>query len=127
MMLNGTVDAAVNGGISLYIEAFFSEDYLKSNKLHVPSLLRLQAAIRNLVNILEQALKTIRQFSSAKLLPLYAHLENTLQAAKKAKLNEIMKTDYVKLSESLRVEDDKEKLKNEQKKVQETTTTNPSS
>lgn len=49
MKLNGTLDAAVNGGLRLY-EVFFTEEYQIHNVDHVPKINHLRKAMQELVS-----------------------------------------------------------------------------
>lgn len=49
MKLNGTLDAAVNGGLRLY-EVFFTEEYQQQNPDHIPKIKNLRKAMQELVS-----------------------------------------------------------------------------
>jgi len=56
MVLKGITDAAVNGGTDRYKEAFFSEQYLKSNPDKAEVVSNLKKSIREQISILEEAI-----------------------------------------------------------------------
>jgi len=49
MKLNGTLDAAVNGGLRLY-EVFFTEEYQQQYPDHVGKIKQLRKAMQELVS-----------------------------------------------------------------------------
>ena len=58
MKLNGTLDAAVNGGLRLY-EVFFTEEYQLQNPDHVPKIKQLRMAMQELVSELVELMIVI--------------------------------------------------------------------
>lgn len=49
MKLNGTLDAAVNGGLRLY-EVFFTDEYQQQNTDHIAKIKQLRKAMQELVS-----------------------------------------------------------------------------
>jgi len=58
MVLKGVIDAAVNGGVNLYKQAFFVPEYVLQNPSHVGSVEMLKKCLSEQVNVLEKGLKT---------------------------------------------------------------------
>ena len=58
MKLNGTLDAAVNGGLRLY-EVFFTEEYQQQNPDHVLKIVQLRKAMQELVSELAEMMIVI--------------------------------------------------------------------
>jgi hypothetical protein len=78
MILNGIIDAAVNGGTAKYQEAFLSAKFRSANKDKQQLIDRLDAALVNQVRILGRGLHVHGQFCPESLLALHAHLEASL-------------------------------------------------
>ncbi|KAF0973701.1 hypothetical protein FDP41_007088 [Naegleria fowleri] len=89
MSLNGTIDAAVNGGQDKYISAFFTEQYVNTHPEHDHLLKRFKVALQNQIFILEEGLRQRRLFVEGKALALNDYLETRLQEMKK-KLEELL-------------------------------------
>ena len=70
--LQGVIDAAVNGGVSKYANAFFTSSYVESHDLG--KVQRLHDLLMEQVNVLESALTTHQQLASAEIRPLHDHL-----------------------------------------------------
>ncbi|KAJ5072480.1 dedicator of cytokinesis [Anaeramoeba ignava] len=64
MCLNGIIDAAVNGGVFKYQQAFFTEEYLKENPNDEDSVIRLKLEFLKQQDLLEEGLKLHRQLGS---------------------------------------------------------------
>ncbi|KAK3095553.1 hypothetical protein FSP39_016043 [Pinctada imbricata] len=73
MMLNGVVDASVNGGISNY-KVFYSEDYGESDK-DMMLVIRLKDITRNQMMLLKEAINIHRRKVSEEMKPFHAHIE----------------------------------------------------
>eukprot|EP01133_Synstelium_polycarpum_P010994 gene10994-12806_t len=56
MVLKGVIDAAVNGGVNMYKQVFFSADYLRENSDKRESVEKLKLALTNQVQILKRCL-----------------------------------------------------------------------
>ncbi|EFC47483.1 dedicator of cytokinesis 5 [Naegleria gruberi] len=89
MSLNGTIDAAVNGGQEKYISAFFTEQYVSTHPEHDLLLKRFKIALQNQIFILEEGLRQRRLFVEGKAVALNEYLETRLQEMKK-KLEELL-------------------------------------
>lgn len=74
MNLNGIIDAAVNGGTKLYIEAFLTEDYLAANPSDGQQQTLLKDALRDQIKMLEGALEVFGRRCDDKLKALHEHL-----------------------------------------------------
>ncbi|EGG18369.1 DOCK family protein [Cavenderia fasciculata] len=75
MALNGSIDAAVNGGVSLYKEAFFEkQDVLDA--ISKPFIPKLSSALKNQVEILERGLYIHSQRCPEELRGLHEKLES---------------------------------------------------
>lgn len=75
MVLKGVIDAAVNGGTKLYIDAFLSQQYISSNPTHLNSCKKLQQLIREQEQLLENGLNIHRKLCSMDMLGLQEQLE----------------------------------------------------
>lgn len=69
--LQGVIDAAVNGGLAKYQEAFFRQQNPDSNS---DKIALLQSLMSEQLVILESALATHKKLASQDLLPLHSHL-----------------------------------------------------
>jgi hypothetical protein len=56
MVLKGVIDAAVNGGVSMYQDAFFTAEYAKENPTKQPSVQKLKQALAEQMDILAKGL-----------------------------------------------------------------------
>jgi hypothetical protein len=65
MQLNGTIDAAVMGGVGKYISAFFNKEFVVSNPKSLEALKRLQRAMEKQLVVLEKGLHMYRTFGTA--------------------------------------------------------------
>jgi len=74
MNLQGTIDAAVNGGTKLYVEAFLCDEYTQAFPSEASLQQQLKDAIREQIKILEGALEVFGKRCDEKLKGLYAHL-----------------------------------------------------
>lgn len=76
MCLNGIIDAAVNGGTKLYIEAFMGKDFLEENPsekfVHLQQNLK-KSLLDQLISI-DQSLQVYGSRCDEKLMALYDHL-----------------------------------------------------
>jgi hypothetical protein len=57
MALNGIIDAAVNGGISKYQEAFFTPEYAEEHPENVETINALKEGMNEQVKLLEKGLE----------------------------------------------------------------------
>lgn len=77
MVLKGVIDAAVNGGVKNYLDAFCSPAYLAANPVDAASVQRLRAALREQVEVLERGLQLHRSICEANMMELHRNLEQT--------------------------------------------------
>jgi hypothetical protein len=94
MQLNGVLDAAVNGGVQKYIDAFFVPDFLKPNPQEVENLQRFQRALVEQLIFLKQGLECYKQFGSVKTRPHCEHLENLYVKMKEQLEKNLLKFDF---------------------------------
>ncbi|XP_064489712.1 dedicator of cytokinesis protein 3-like isoform X2 [Ornithodoros turicata] len=74
MRLTGVIEAAVNGGIAKYQEAFFTSRYAQEHPEHASNIARLQGLILNKVHILEGGLSIHGRLAPQDVLPLQRRL-----------------------------------------------------
>ncbi|KAI7867741.1 dedicator of cytokinesis-domain-containing protein [Spinellus fusiger] len=74
MALNGAVDAPVNGGVPLYRNAFFSQEYWASNPEMHHWIERLKSSIDTQVKIVEQCLEAHNKLVSQDMRPFHSTL-----------------------------------------------------
>jgi len=84
MILKGTIDAAVNGGINMYKEAFIVPEYEKNNPQDKPLITRLRESIVQQMMLLDKALSIHHRVIGSELGPLHESLE---QQFAKLKIN----------------------------------------
>ncbi|XP_018019941.1 dedicator of cytokinesis protein 4 [Hyalella azteca] len=71
MLLKGAIDAAVNGGIAMYLSAFFTSDYLSEHPEHAGWVGQLKLHLVTLTNLLETALDLHGKIAPIDTLPLH--------------------------------------------------------
>eukprot|EP01132_Coremiostelium_polycephalum_P004848 gene4848-6043_t len=76
MVLKGVIDAAVNGGVNLYKEVFFSPEYLVENPDKKDSVDKLKVALNNQVTILQKGLVIHSKVCSQEMGGLQEQLES---------------------------------------------------
>jgi len=91
MQLAGVIDAAVQGGVEKYREAFFDSTYLKEHPEHAPYIKQFKQALSDQLKILKQGLHLFSQKCDKSLAPLSAHLSKTYQQMC-ADLNELLQS-----------------------------------
>ncbi|XP_023606769.1 LOW QUALITY PROTEIN: dedicator of cytokinesis protein 4 [Myotis lucifugus] len=74
MCLNGVIDAAVNGGVSRYQEAFFVKEYILSHPEDGEKIARLQELMLEQAQILECGLAVHEKFVPQDMRPLHKKL-----------------------------------------------------
>ncbi|KAL4646337.1 dedicator of cytokinesis protein 3-like isoform X1 [Arapaima gigas] len=74
MCLNGVIDAAVNGGVARYQEAFFDEEYIESHPQDVQRISKLRAAMQEQVHILGAGLAVHERLVHPDMRPLHKKL-----------------------------------------------------
>ncbi|EGC38812.1 hypothetical protein DICPUDRAFT_27977 [Dictyostelium purpureum] len=75
MVLKGVIDAAVNGGVGLYKEVFFSQQYLDENPDKKQTIEKLRAALNHQVQVLERGLLVHSKVCSNEMAGLQSNLE----------------------------------------------------
>jgi hypothetical protein len=76
MQLSGVVDAAVQGGVLKYREAFFEGTYMQEFPSHQQFLLPFSQALAQQLNILSRGLDLFRSRCPENLIPLLEHLQD---------------------------------------------------
>ncbi|XP_042561548.1 dedicator of cytokinesis protein 4-like isoform X2 [Clupea harengus] len=74
MCLNGVIDAAVNGGLARYQEAFFAKDYIANHPQDGDKITRLRELMFEQANILEFGLAVHEKCVSQDMRPLHKKL-----------------------------------------------------
>ncbi|XP_026880343.2 dedicator of cytokinesis protein 4 isoform X2 [Electrophorus electricus] len=74
MCLNGVIDAAVNGGLTRYQEAFFAKDYISSHPEDGDKITRLRELMFEQAHILEYGLAVHEKFVPQDMRPLHKKL-----------------------------------------------------
>ncbi|XP_015795969.1 dedicator of cytokinesis protein 3 isoform X2 [Tetranychus urticae] len=74
MRLQGVIEAAVNGGINKYHDAFFDPDYITANQAHLKDIKRLKQSILQQVRILEGGLSLHGRLVPTNVKPLHKRL-----------------------------------------------------
>ena len=82
MALNGTIDAAVQGGVENYRRLFFKDEYLLANPENAETVGQLKKLIGTQNQILEAGLAVHASIIPGNVRPLHDHLEQTLEGAK---------------------------------------------
>ncbi len=77
MNLAGVIDAAVQGGVEKYKEAFFDGTYLLINPTHGPFVNQFKAALGKQIDILRHGLDVFGSKCDNTLVPLLTHLTKT--------------------------------------------------
>ena len=74
MLLNGAIDAGVNGGIAMYLKAFFAADYLIQNPDQEQWVAKLKKDLIELTTLLETALHLHGKIAPTNTQPLHKRL-----------------------------------------------------
>ncbi|EGG21230.1 SH3 domain-containing protein [Cavenderia fasciculata] len=82
MILKGVIDAAVNGGVNMYKQVFFSKEYLVDNPDKKETVDRLKSALSQQVIILEKSLAIHAKVCSLEMGGLQEQLEKQLDKMK---------------------------------------------
>ncbi|KAL9652523.1 hypothetical protein ABK040_000094 [Willaertia magna] len=93
MSLNGTIDAAVHGGITKYIEAFFVADWIQQHPQQLSSVKKLQKALEAQLDVLGKGLEMYRKFGSAQTKAHVDHL-TVMHNNMSEQLSSIINFDY---------------------------------
>eukprot|EP01156_Anaeramoeba_ignava_P005889 Anaeramoba_ignava/a347240_105.p1 GENE.a347240_105~~a347240_105.p1 ORF type:complete len:1633 (+),score=550.04 a347240_105:713-4900(+) len=83
MLLQGVINAAVNGGVMNYKEAFLYDNYIHENPSHASFLIKLKNALRKQLNILEKGLKIHEKLVTVQTKPLHLKLSKSLMKLKR--------------------------------------------
>jgi len=75
MLLNGVLDAAVNGGTKKYMDAFLTGEYLQNNPQEAQTLERLKKALVMTMDVSKEGLVEAKKRITGKGLALCEHLE----------------------------------------------------
>jgi hypothetical protein len=84
MRLQGVIEAAVNGGLSKYQEAFFDPKYIENNMNYYSHIKRLKKLIFTQIHILEGGLSVHKRLVPASLQPLHALLVERFSSMKQS-------------------------------------------
>ncbi|XP_048650586.1 dedicator of cytokinesis protein 3 isoform X4 [Marmota marmota marmota] len=79
MCLNGVIDAAVNGGIARYQEAFFDKDYITKHPGDAEKITQLKELMQEQVHILGVGLAVHEKFVHPEMRPLHKKLIDQFQ------------------------------------------------
>jgi hypothetical protein len=80
--LNGVIDAEVNGGVKKYQEAFFREEYVRTQRQQAAFLPLFLAELQKTLPLLEQGLKYHRQHVPEAMMPLQQKMEKFFETMK---------------------------------------------
>ncbi|KAJ5071525.1 dedicator of cytokinesis [Anaeramoeba ignava] len=83
MSLNGVIDAAVNGGVLKYQQAFFIDEYLLENPNDEPLVFRLKLALKKQQEVVEEGLKLHNTLVSDEFRPLHSKLTKMFRELKR--------------------------------------------
>lgn len=79
LVLKGVIDAAVNGGTTLYTQAFLNDSYLQSNPKDISLCEQLHSLLDQQIPLLEEGLKVHARMCSAEMAGLQEQLETQLK------------------------------------------------
>ncbi|XP_032176855.1 dedicator of cytokinesis protein 3 isoform X5 [Mustela erminea] len=79
MCLNGVIDAAVNGGIARYQEAFFDKDYITKHPGDAEKITQLKELMQEQVHVLGVGLAVHEKFVHPEMRPLHKKLIDQFQ------------------------------------------------
>jgi hypothetical protein len=79
MSLAGVIDAAVQGGVEKYREAFFDGTYLQKYPKQAPWIEQFKAALADQVRVLKDGLELFSAKCDKSLAPLCSHLQKTYE------------------------------------------------
>ncbi|XP_061689804.1 dedicator of cytokinesis protein 3 isoform X3 [Syngnathoides biaculeatus] len=82
MTLNGVVDAAVNGGITRYQEAFFDNDYISNHHQDIDKITQLKHLMQEQVDTLESGLALHDRLVHPEMRPLHKKLMDQFHVMK---------------------------------------------
>ncbi|XP_061903202.1 dedicator of cytokinesis protein 3-like isoform X3 [Entelurus aequoreus] len=87
MTLNGVIDAAVNGGIARYQEAFFDKDYISSHSEDSEKITQLKNLMQEQVHILGSGLAVHERMVHPEMRPLHKKLIDQFQVLRNSLCN----------------------------------------
>lgn len=76
MSLQGVIDAAVQGGVQKYREAFFTEQYVKESPAQAPLIEALKQTLSQQLKTLRKGLSLFGGQSGEEMRPLFEHLNS---------------------------------------------------
>ncbi|XP_053152394.1 dedicator of cytokinesis protein 3 isoform X4 [Hemicordylus capensis] len=89
MCLNGVIDAAVNGGIARYQEAFFDRDYITTHPGDAEKITQLKELMHEQVHILGVGLAVHEKFVHPEMRPLHKKLIDQFQMMRSSLYHEL--------------------------------------
>ncbi|KAL8212319.1 UNVERIFIED_CONTAM: Dedicator of cytokinesis protein 3 [Gekko kuhli] len=89
MCLNGVIDAAVNGGIARYQEAFFDRDYITTHPGDAEKIAQLKELMHEQVHILGVGLAVHEKFVHPEMRPLHKKLIDQFQMMRSSLYHEL--------------------------------------
>ncbi|XP_043933928.1 dedicator of cytokinesis protein 3 [Protopterus annectens] len=93
MCLNGVIDAAVNGGIARYQEAFFDKEYILSHPEDAEKIAQLKDLMQEQVHILGVGLAVHEKFVHPEMRPLHKKLIDQFQMMRSSLCHELQGID----------------------------------
>lgn len=103
MVLKGVIDAAVNGGTKLYIEAFLSEEFIRNNQMMLINCEKLSRLVSEQRQLLDKGLQVHKKLCPPDMLGLHEQLEmQMVQIHEEAKSREPFLEALFKECKSLR-------------------------
>lgn len=116
MAMNGTLDAAVNGGISKYLSAFFNKRFIsKADEQTINDLKRFQNTLVDQLNTLKLNLEIWKKFQTKSGLGLLTHLESRWKEMERQVLviaSNLLDPKLIQLDNNDKIDSDEEYLKN---------------
>uniref|UniRef100_A0A803T6X3 Dedicator of cytokinesis 3 n=1 Tax=Anolis carolinensis TaxID=28377 RepID=A0A803T6X3_ANOCA len=92
MCLNGVIDAAVNGGIARYQEAFFDREYITTHPGDAEKITQLKELMHEQVHILGVGLAVHEKFVHPEMRPLHKKLIDQFQMMRSSLYHGFMRT-----------------------------------
>ncbi|XP_037240011.1 dedicator of cytokinesis protein 3 isoform X4 [Falco biarmicus] len=89
MCLNGVIDAAVNGGIARYQEAFFDKDYITKHPGDAEKITQLKELMQEQVHVLGVGLAVHEKFVHPEMRPLHKKLIDQFQMMRSSLYHEL--------------------------------------
>ncbi|XP_075618984.1 dedicator of cytokinesis protein 3 isoform X4 [Balearica regulorum gibbericeps] len=89
MCLNGVIDAAVNGGIARYQEAFFDKDYIAKHPGDAEKITQLKELMQEQVHVLGVGLAVHEKFVHPEMRPLHKKLIDQFQMMRSSLYHEL--------------------------------------